>query len=182
MPSKYHIIYQKPYHCAIACLSMIIYRHTNILIDQEEIGQKLGVRIPHKIKDIFVHDLEEMTNHGNDEWISTIDLAPLIEKIGREYIPSLSVEVLRYQDQDYDKLFRELLFQEKDIWIEWVLPMSSSDDVYIHDRLLDYYDDSYWLIDPDPKSKNILQTSIENVCRSIDGSRGKETWVLVVSK
>ncbi|MCA9377333.1 hypothetical protein KC711_00220 [Candidatus Peregrinibacteria bacterium] len=118
MPSKYHIIYQKPYHCAIACLSMIIYRHTNILIDQEEIGQKLGVRIPHKIKNIFIHNLEEMTSRGNDEGISTIEIAPAIEQIACEYIPAISIQTLRYQDQDYDKLFRKLLSQGKDIWVE----------------------------------------------------------------
>ena len=182
MPSKYHIIYQKPYHCAIACLSMILYRHTNILIDQEEIGQKLGVRIPHRLKNIFIHDLEEMTSHGNDEGISTTELAPLIEKIGREYIPSLSVEVLRYHDQDYHELFQGFLSQGKDIWVEWVLVHNASDTIYIHDRLLDYYDGNYWLIDPDPNRKNIVQTSIEEICRCIDGSRGKQTWILVLSK
>lgn len=182
MSSKYRVIYQKPYHCAIACLAMIIYRHTNILIDQEAIGRKLGVRIPHRLKDIFLYDLEKMTNYGKDEGISTTDLAPMIEKIGREYIPSFSVNVLRYQDQDYDVLFRELLAQGKDVWIEWVLIHSASDSIYIHDRLLDYYDGTYWFIDPDPNRKNIIQTSIEDICRSIDGSRGKITWVLVISK
>lgn len=54
-------------------MAMIIYRHTGILIDQEEVGKRLGVCVPSNHRDIFRHDLEEACIPGSSEGISTLE-------------------------------------------------------------------------------------------------------------
>lgn len=65
--SRYQVIYQKPFHCAIACLAMIIYRHSGILIDQEEVGERLGVCVPVKHREMFAHALGTAHTPGSSE-------------------------------------------------------------------------------------------------------------------
>lgn len=36
----YPLFYQKPYHCAMACLQMVIFKRFGKLLDQEELGHR----------------------------------------------------------------------------------------------------------------------------------------------
>lgn len=35
LQNEYPLLYQKPYHCAMACLQMVLFRHTGKIYDQE---------------------------------------------------------------------------------------------------------------------------------------------------
>ena len=73
MNHKYNIILQKPYCCAMACLSMVLYRRSHKLYDQEELAIIFGVKIGEKYKNAFRESLDFITSHNYDEGINTLE-------------------------------------------------------------------------------------------------------------
>jgi hypothetical protein len=119
---KYTTILQKPNCCAIACLMMIIYRHTGKLYEQEELAHRFGVKIGEQYREAFSREFGTYSSLGYDEGVNTREILPQIQDFLRKEKIPLTVEIMNIETlEELYRCIRENSNEETDIWCEYII-------------------------------------------------------------
>ena len=183
--SKYPIFLQKPYHCAMACLQMVVFRHVGRVLDQEELGVRLGVKIPKSVRKYFRNDLPELTSHNWDEGIRTTESSDALNRFFQEEgIPLLAESFVATSEfsANLPRWLAENLEAGFDLWAEYALEerrLLLPNRTYLHDSLIiSATADSVTILDPEPKSRNIRTVPMDEFVKRMSGACGKVTGIL----
>ena len=186
---KYPILLQKPYHCAMACLQMVAYRHTGRIFDQEELGVRFGVKIPGSVRRYFRHELSALTSHNRDEGICTTGSAEAVTRFFQEEGLPLVAESFPATPGFLEGLpawLTENLAAGYDLWAEYALVEPRTflpDRTYLHDSLIiGATADSITLLDPEPKSRNVRTVPLAEFAERMSGSYGTQTGILRIRR
>jgi len=188
MPSldpRYTHLVQKPECCAITCLQMILYRRWFWLFDQQKLAKFFNVKINKKHKDAFNIKLKIMTNYNNDEGISTLDSANIVQEFFQKNNINLNVQTKKYSEiQNLENFIQKNIQTNNDLRCEYKTHQIHKQN-RIHDSLIESIDlttNTIILLDPDPKHPPRKEIRIDLLKKSIDPTHGKETGFLIISK
>ncbi len=171
----YPLLYQKPYLCAMACLQMVLFRRTGRLFDQEALGERFGAKVPEKLADIYGRPFGFMTAQNCDEGVSTTEIVPELNAFFREN--GLSLEAEAHEGigafvRDLPEWLEGRLGAGDDVWIEYSLGKKGSDDVWIHDSLVETFDrtsGTVAILDPNPDERNRRSMPVSELADRISG-------------
>lgn len=185
---KYIPLVQKPECCAPTCLQMILYRRIGKLFDLQEIALFLGVKINKNHESYFNISLNILNEYNNDEWISTLDSADLInEFFKKEHINLVAQPYKSRSIKKIKSFIIDNINMGNDLWIEYhnneIHPYDWIDT--IHDSLIESVNkttNEVVLIDPEYEHKPRILTTLRLLKRAISEKFGRETWIIVISE
>jgi hypothetical protein len=186
---NYTPIMQKPYCCGIACLLMIIYRHTWRLYDQEELAREFGVKIGESYRSAFSEEMPRYNSLTSDVGIETLSLVePLTDWLQREQIPITITAKRASEIPDLRYFIEQHLTSSHDLWCEYISgdirDFTGTNRLSLHDGLIESCDgDTIVMIDPEPECRNRKTMKISDLMERISGKYAKrETGFLIIKK
>ena len=170
----------------MACLSMILYRRTEGLYDQEKLAMYFGVRISAEYQDAFCEEMPLLTSHNYDEGVKTIELGESVRKfLEKESIKLECTAIKASTIENLEQWIQQNLEADADLWCEYVSGNLSWWDIYLHDGLIESYDTirkEVTMLNPEGTKKNRFQISVEELKVRISGEYSRETGFLVIRK
>lgn len=184
---RYPVFYQKPYHCAMSCLQMAVFRRTGRLFDQEWLGKRFGVKVPSSEASVFRHALSPILPDGFLKGgIPTVDSVETTNRFFDEFHIPLSAKAVRPSDAEFgilEKKVPQWLARGADIWTEFIIGEKGSSRSYRHDCLVERFDSDtkdVTLLDPDPHSQNRRNLKMEEWKSRMDGTYGEPTGIVLL--
>lgn len=170
----------------MACLSMILYRRTERLYDQEMLAMYFGVRISAEYQDAFAEKMPLLTSHNYDEGVKTIELGESVKAFFEKEGINLECAAIKASTiENLEQWIEQSLEWDADIWCEYVYGDLSWWELYLHDGLIESYDATrkeVTMINPEGTKKNRFQISITELFERISGKYSRETGFLLISK
>ncbi len=186
---NYIPIMQKPYCCGIACLLMVVYRHTGRLYDQEWLAREFSVKIGDRYAWAFGSDMPRYTSLTSNVGIETLSLSEQINTwFGNEQIGLTAIPVKASAIKDLTLFIHTHLFYGDDLWCEYVSgdisDITGSSHRSLHDGLIQSCDgDTIIMIDPEPECHNKKEMQISDLRERISWKYAeRETGFLIIKK
>lgn len=181
---------QKPMCCSVTCLQMILHRNGFGLFDQERLAIEFGVRISTDYINAFSEQMPTMTQINDDEGISTVESADLINSFLIKNAPGLHAKSFVYSiiNEDIPSFIASNIKLNNDIWIEYhgheIHATDQYSGNYVHDGLIESIDVEkglYTIIDPVPEHKQRITVHNNELISSISTKFGRETGFVIIS-
>ncbi len=180
---------QKPYCCGIACLLMIVYRHTWRLYDQELLARHFGVKIGERYAWAFGSDMPRYDSLTSNVGIETLGLSEWVNTWFQSKGIKLTATPVRASEiENLCEFIERHLSDGTDLWCEYVSgdieDFSGTSRLSLHDGLIESCDgDAVIMIDPEPERKNRKSMKISELRKRISGKHAeRETGFLVIKK
>ena len=180
---------QKPYCCGIACLLMIVYRHTWRLYDQESLAREFGVRIGGSHASAFGEEMPRYNSRTSDVGIETLGLSEQVNTWFQNEGIRLTATPVRASDiGDLQEFIQWHLWSGVDIWCEYISgdigDIMGNTWLSLHDGLIESCDgDTIVMIDPEPECRNKKIMKISDLRERISGKYAeRETGFLIIKK
>lgn len=178
-------LFQKPFCCNAACLSMILYRRGFGLFDQERLAQLLGAKVDEASKELF-HLPQSVASAGEELGINTVGSAEKVNILFKTLDLPLRAESVKASSiPNLAEFIRTHLEQNHDLWAELKTHEIKGEES-IHDNVIEHIeyvgpDVFVTLVDPLPEYKTRITLPIHKLERAISDEFDRETGFLIIS-